>query len=307
MAESGQVQVGGSVIPLTDARDVPRGERVLVLVRPEILELERADGGSSGALVGDVVAHIFLGAITRVKVDAGDHELSADLAGPRAHNSRLARKWRPASPPTGAACLLSASSRKSLPSQTRAVREDPRHPEARELHHAGRVVHGEDGRGKAETLCLAEAPSGHGLLEADGPEALGSGRAILGSMKDAAEVRPPESHRLERGPVERDHHRPRGADGVVLECVEHGVRRLGLLDLDREADAPGEGAEHGVERRHVVGRARVVAHHEVAVPGPHVELDVVGLLGDGELERLDRVLGRVPAGAPVREDERDHE
>ena len=84
VAESGQVQVGGTVIPVTDARDLPRGERVLVLVRPEILELERADGGSSGALVGDVVAHIFLGAITRVKVDAGDHELSADLAGPRA-------------------------------------------------------------------------------------------------------------------------------------------------------------------------------------------------------------------------------
>ena len=84
VAESGQVQVGGSILAVSEARDLPRGERVLVLVRPEILDLERADGGAEGALIGEVVAHIFLGAITRVKVDAGEHELSADLPGPRA-------------------------------------------------------------------------------------------------------------------------------------------------------------------------------------------------------------------------------
>ena len=84
VAESGQVRVGETVLPVADARDLPRGERVLVLVRPEILELERADGAASSALVGEVVAHIFLGAITRVKVDAGDHELSADLPGHKA-------------------------------------------------------------------------------------------------------------------------------------------------------------------------------------------------------------------------------
>jgi len=84
VAENGQVRVGETVLPVADARDLPRGERVLVLVRPEILELERADGAASSALVGEVVAHIFLGAITRVKVDAGDHELSADLPGHKA-------------------------------------------------------------------------------------------------------------------------------------------------------------------------------------------------------------------------------
>jgi putative spermidine/putrescine transport system ATP-binding protein len=85
VAESGEVQVGGTIVPVAEARGLPRGERVLVLVRPEILELERADGaGSSGALVGEVVAHIFLGSITRVKVDAGEHELSADLPPARA-------------------------------------------------------------------------------------------------------------------------------------------------------------------------------------------------------------------------------
>jgi putative spermidine/putrescine transport system ATP-binding protein len=84
VADSGQVQVGGSVLAVDDAHDLPRGERVLVLVRPEILELERAEGGVAGAIIGEVVAHIFLGAITRVKVDAGDHDLSADLPGHKA-------------------------------------------------------------------------------------------------------------------------------------------------------------------------------------------------------------------------------
>jgi putative spermidine/putrescine transport system ATP-binding protein len=84
VAASGQVQVGGSVLAVADAHDLPLGERVLVLVRPEIVELERADGGVAGAIIGEVVAHIFLGAITRVKVVAGDHELSADLPGHKA-------------------------------------------------------------------------------------------------------------------------------------------------------------------------------------------------------------------------------
>ena len=84
VAASGQVQVGGSFLAVADAHDLPLGERVLVLVRPEIVELERADGGVAGAIIGEVVAHIFLGAITRVKVDAGDHELSADLPGHKA-------------------------------------------------------------------------------------------------------------------------------------------------------------------------------------------------------------------------------
>jgi putative spermidine/putrescine transport system ATP-binding protein len=84
VVESGQVQVGQTMIPVSDARDLPRGERVLVLVRPEILELQPADGAAASGLVGEVVAHIFLGSITRVKVDAGEHELSADLPGSRA-------------------------------------------------------------------------------------------------------------------------------------------------------------------------------------------------------------------------------
>jgi putative spermidine/putrescine transport system ATP-binding protein len=85
VADEAAVQVGGTLLPVAEARGLPRGEKVLVLVRPETLQLERANGaGTSGALVGEVVAHIFLGAITRVKVDIGDHELSADIPPARA-------------------------------------------------------------------------------------------------------------------------------------------------------------------------------------------------------------------------------
>jgi putative spermidine/putrescine transport system ATP-binding protein len=85
VTQSGEVQVGEAVLAVGGADGLPRGERVLVLVRPETMTLEQANGaGASGALLGEVVAHIFLGAITRVKVDAGAQELSADLPGARA-------------------------------------------------------------------------------------------------------------------------------------------------------------------------------------------------------------------------------
>ncbi|MEO8290632.1 MAG: ABC transporter ATP-binding protein [Gaiellaceae bacterium] len=115
VADEGEVQVGGTLIPVADARGLPRGERVLVLVRPEIMELQRADGaGTSGALVGEVVAQIFLGSITRVKVDAGEHELSADLAGPNALElpvgSRVAARF-----PADAARVLALSDQPAEP------------------------------------------------------------------------------------------------------------------------------------------------------------------------------------------------
>jgi hypothetical protein len=55
---------------------------VLVLVRPETLAIE--PGGNGAGLGGEVVAHIFLGATTRVKVDSAGHELSADVPSTRA-------------------------------------------------------------------------------------------------------------------------------------------------------------------------------------------------------------------------------
>jgi putative spermidine/putrescine transport system ATP-binding protein len=85
-SDRGEVESNGTRLAVDEARGLRRGERVLVLIRPETIELEPASDGATGGLVGDVVAHIFLGAITRLKVAAGDRILSADIASSRAGN-----------------------------------------------------------------------------------------------------------------------------------------------------------------------------------------------------------------------------
>jgi putative spermidine/putrescine transport system ATP-binding protein len=117
VADEASVQVGGTVLAVAEARGLPRGERVLVLVRPETLQLELVEGGAApGALVGEVLAHIFLGPITRVKVVAGDHELSADLPGPRAAElpigSRVAARF-----PADAGRVLGLSEQPEAPAE----------------------------------------------------------------------------------------------------------------------------------------------------------------------------------------------
>jgi putative spermidine/putrescine transport system ATP-binding protein len=54
---------------------------VLVLVRPETLELQPAGNGGAGenGLVGEVLTHTFLGAVTRVKVIGSGVDLIADV------------------------------------------------------------------------------------------------------------------------------------------------------------------------------------------------------------------------------------
>jgi putative spermidine/putrescine transport system ATP-binding protein len=82
--DRGEVEYDGTRLAVDEARGLRRGERVLVLVRPETLEVEPVSDGATGGLVGEVVAHIFLGAITRLKVASGDRILSADVASSRA-------------------------------------------------------------------------------------------------------------------------------------------------------------------------------------------------------------------------------
>jgi putative spermidine/putrescine transport system ATP-binding protein len=78
----GEVDFQGTRLRVDNARGHSSGQRVLVLVRPETLAVEQSDNG--GGLGGKVVAHIFLGATTRVKVDAAGQELSADIPSTRA-------------------------------------------------------------------------------------------------------------------------------------------------------------------------------------------------------------------------------
>jgi putative spermidine/putrescine transport system ATP-binding protein len=108
-AERGEVEADGTRLAVDEARGLRRGERVLVLVRPETIELERADGATEG-IVGNVVAHIFLGALTRLKVAAGDRVLSADLASSRAGNLPVGSRVSARFPSESARVLMLADS-----------------------------------------------------------------------------------------------------------------------------------------------------------------------------------------------------
>src|SRR5437870_1088970 len=83
----GEVEHGGVRLTVEAARGRPTGERVLVLVRPETLELTASTNGAGAdpnTLTGDVVTHTFLGPVTRVKVVGPASELIADLPTTRA-------------------------------------------------------------------------------------------------------------------------------------------------------------------------------------------------------------------------------
>jgi putative spermidine/putrescine transport system ATP-binding protein len=84
---AGEVKCRGVRLSVTAARGQPRGQRILVLVRPESVEVTTlADGEApAGALAGRVTSHAFLGAITRIKIatESGD-SLAADVQSARA-------------------------------------------------------------------------------------------------------------------------------------------------------------------------------------------------------------------------------
>jgi putative spermidine/putrescine transport system ATP-binding protein len=81
---SGHVDYDGSRLQVDAARGRSNGERVMILIRPEALELEAStNGGAVGAnvLSGEVIAQTFLGPVTRLKVSGG---LIADMSTARA-------------------------------------------------------------------------------------------------------------------------------------------------------------------------------------------------------------------------------
>jgi putative spermidine/putrescine transport system ATP-binding protein len=81
VAEPGWVDHGGTRLRVSAAEGRSPGERVLLLVRPETMELTPANGDAAaeGALAGTVLTHTFLGASTRIRVDTGGTELTADV------------------------------------------------------------------------------------------------------------------------------------------------------------------------------------------------------------------------------------
>jgi putative spermidine/putrescine transport system ATP-binding protein len=85
VTEPGQVEYGGVRLRVDAAQGRGRGERVLVLVRPEVVEVEAApNGAADGGLAGEVVSHTFLGSVTRIKLETAGGEVTADVSTTRA-------------------------------------------------------------------------------------------------------------------------------------------------------------------------------------------------------------------------------
>jgi putative spermidine/putrescine transport system ATP-binding protein len=81
----GEVEHAGLRLNVDAARGRRAGERVLLLIRPESLELEAAtNGGSANSFNGEVLTQTFLGPVTRVKVSGGGTQLIADMSTARA-------------------------------------------------------------------------------------------------------------------------------------------------------------------------------------------------------------------------------
>jgi putative spermidine/putrescine transport system ATP-binding protein len=105
-AERGEVDYGGARLAVDAVRGRERGERVLVLVRPELLDLEAApDIGTDGALAGEIVSQTFLGPVTRLKVAAGAGELTADVSAARASSLPVGTRVSARFPAAGARLL----------------------------------------------------------------------------------------------------------------------------------------------------------------------------------------------------------
>jgi len=77
----GGVDHGGKMLRIEAANGRPKGQRVLVLVRPETVGVARANGTAptGNTLVGDVVTQTFLGPVTRLKILGDGVDVIADV------------------------------------------------------------------------------------------------------------------------------------------------------------------------------------------------------------------------------------
>jgi putative spermidine/putrescine transport system ATP-binding protein len=105
--ERGEADVDGRLLRADALRGRGKGSRVLVLVRPETMHIEAlAEGAVAiGDLAGEVSAHSFLGAITRVRVDMQGRELVADVTSARAAGLPVGSRVRASFEPAGARVL----------------------------------------------------------------------------------------------------------------------------------------------------------------------------------------------------------
>src|SRR6266436_9590262 len=66
--DSGAIDYGGVTLTVDAARGRTRGQRLLVLLRPETVEVGPANGGGANTLTGEVITQTFLGPVTRLKI-----------------------------------------------------------------------------------------------------------------------------------------------------------------------------------------------------------------------------------------------
>jgi putative spermidine/putrescine transport system ATP-binding protein len=104
-AQAGVVEVAGNALRVDAAREWPRGKRVLLLIRPESIELDSvSQNGHSPdtTLEGTVRAHTFLGAVTRLNVDSPVGPLMVDVPSVEAlrlnAGEKVGLRWDPTSP-----------------------------------------------------------------------------------------------------------------------------------------------------------------------------------------------------------------
>jgi putative spermidine/putrescine transport system ATP-binding protein len=83
---NGVVEHGDAKLTIDAARGLSKGDRVLVLIRPEQVELVKAEGtAGANSLGGEIISHTFLGPVTRVKVHGEGVDLTADVPTSRVH------------------------------------------------------------------------------------------------------------------------------------------------------------------------------------------------------------------------------
>ena len=111
--ERGTVEAGGEQLAVDAARGRPRGQRVLLLVRPETVEVSADSGGEGPA--GEVLSQTFLGATTRLHVAAAGTEWTADLSAERAGGLPVGARVSLSFPPASARLLTLGESEDALP------------------------------------------------------------------------------------------------------------------------------------------------------------------------------------------------
>jgi putative spermidine/putrescine transport system ATP-binding protein len=103
---NGTVDHGGVMLNVDAARGRTKGERVLVLVLPETVDLSPANGaGGSNTLTGEVLTQTFLGPVTRLKVVGPGADLIADVSTAKAASLPVGMKVTAALPATDARLL----------------------------------------------------------------------------------------------------------------------------------------------------------------------------------------------------------